>query len=95
MPRPELDRRQVGDNSRRLNDFATLREVGAIVNEGQKRQREYIDSLFDSLVQEIEDRRLSNKVKKPFKEIYAKASRAFHKGWAKSAVWPRRKKDAY
>lgn len=51
-----LKRRGLKDISRKDNDFATLREVAAIVNEGNRRQKEYFDECFNSFVQEYEAR---------------------------------------
>ena len=71
-PRPKFERtgRTGGsDNTRRPNDLATLREVAAIVTEGNRRQKEYLDGLFDSFVMEYEYResqKLGAKIKRFF-----------------------------
>jgi hypothetical protein len=49
-------RRGKRDFTRRGSDLATLSEVAAIVNEGNRRQKEYFDSCFNSFVEEYEAR---------------------------------------
>lgn len=65
MPRPSERVSRVGgrDLSRRENDYATLREVGAIVTEGNKRISAYIDESFEMHLQYLESRRLKNRIK--------------------------------
>jgi hypothetical protein len=57
-PQEEVNpsRRGKRDYTRRPGDLATLREVAAIVNEGNRRQKEYFDQCFNSFVEEYEAR---------------------------------------
>lgn len=50
------NRRGKRDFTRRGSDLATLAEVAAIVNEGNRRQKEYFDNCFNSFVEEYEAR---------------------------------------
>lgn len=49
-------RRGKRDFTRKGSDLATLAEVAAIVNEGNRRQKEYFDQCFNSFVEEYESR---------------------------------------
>lgn len=49
-------RRGKRDFTRKGSDLATLAEVAAIVNEGNRRQKEYFDQCFNSFVEEYEAR---------------------------------------
>lgn len=65
--------RRQRDLTRKGNDLATLHEVAAIVNEGNRRQKEYFDQCFSSFVLEYEDRELrrnpiANKIKNLFRK---------------------------
>ena len=65
--------RRQRDLTRKGSDFATLREVAALVNEGNRRQKEYFDECFNSFVQEYESREAKkNKLKTFLSQIRRK-----------------------
>jgi hypothetical protein len=69
-------RRGKKDFTRRGSDLATLAEVAAIVNEGNRRQKEYFDQCFNSFVQEYEEReaqkKFGGKIRRKVRELFAK-----------------------
>lgn len=71
-------RRGKRDLTRKQSDFATLGEVAAIVNEGNRRQKEYFDHCFNSFVQEYEAREARKSFMSRIRRFFTRAPDAPH-----------------